>query len=389
MDCYLCSETLTTHNDSAEHIIPNSIGGFKKVKGFICRECNNKSGSTWDTEVSKQFNKLALFFQVERDQGDISGEVIETTAGEKLIYRKNALKSFSPRIDKTEIEGGVQYRISANDMKQAREIITGLKRKHPAIDIEKTLSNATEQVRYPEGYFQFEFSFGGLSAGKSFVKTALALLSANGINPRICERANSYMLLDGEPCFGHYYHSDLIINRPMGVPLHCICVKGNKAERTIQAYLEYFGVARLVISLSAQYEGEDFKYSYAINPTNGEELFINFNLNFNECDIRKIYDYQFYDEKMALACWDAVIPTQIERRDQQHLEEVLTRVRKTMTRRFRDRTNIPLEEFATTYVECLEPYILHISKSANKSIPFQTQSLLNNLWKLWNDRDKS
>lgn len=37
MDCYLCSEPLTPQNDSTEHIIPNSIGGMREVKGSICR----------------------------------------------------------------------------------------------------------------------------------------------------------------------------------------------------------------------------------------------------------------------------------------------------------------------------------------------------------------
>ncbi|WP_057455412.1 HNH endonuclease, partial [Pseudomonas savastanoi] len=283
MDCYLCSEPLTFQNDSGEHIIPNSIGGKREVKGFICGACNGAAGETWDSDLAKQLNKLALFFRVVRDRGENRSEVIETTAGEKLIYGKNSLKFFAPVITQEVRGAGIHLQISANNMKQAREILKGLKRTYPTLDAEKLLADATVQPKYPDGYFQFEFSFGGLSVGKSFVKSALALLSAIGIKPKICERANAYLLDDGEPCFGYYYHPhDLIITRPVGMPIHCICVKGNKAARTIQAYLEYFGILRIVISLSADYEGDDFKHSYAIDPTKGEELAIDFDLDFDE-----------------------------------------------------------------------------------------------------------
>ncbi len=363
MNCYLCSEPLTPENDSGEHIIPNSIGGIREVKGFICRQCNGKAGETWDTDLSRQLNKLALFFRIVRDRGENRAEVIETTAGEKLIYDKNSLKFFAPEIKKEVRGDGVHFQISANDMKQARQIVTGLKRTYPALDVEKTLANATSQPKYPDGYFHFEFSFGGLSVGKSFVKTALALLSAHGINPKICERANAYILDGGEPCFGHYYHHDLLINRPVGVPVHCICVKGNKTERTVQAYLEYFGIVRIVISLSADYEGEDFKYSYAIDPTKGQEFSVDFDLDFKDSEIRQIYEYQLYDSQVARDCLHAVLPQEISRQQEHHLEEILAKAREAVERRFSGSEHVDPDEFIEAYLESLKPYIHHLANT--------------------------
>lgn len=362
MDCYLCSAPLTSQNDSGEHIIPNSIGGVREVKGFICRTCNGKAGETWDADLAKQLNKLALFFRVVRDRGENLAEVIETTAGEKFIYAKNSLKFYAPMINKEVKEGSVHFQISANDMNQARKIVTGLKRSYPTLDVERTLASATTQSKYPDGHFNFEFSFGGLSVGKSFVKTALALLSVNNINPKVCERANTYIFNDGEPCFGYYYHHDLLINRPVGVPIHCICVKGNKAARTIQAYLEYFGIARIVISLSANYEGDDFKHSYAIDPSKGQEITVDFDLEFDESEIRKIYDYQFYDWQVVSDAMHAVIPPELQRQQEQHLEEVLDKSREAMERRFSGSDHIDLEEFIAAYVDSLTPYICHLAK---------------------------
>ncbi|RMS92478.1 HNH endonuclease [Pseudomonas coronafaciens] len=363
MDCYLCNTLITPQNDSGEHIIPNSIGGIREVKGFICRVCNGKAGETWDSDLAKQLNKMALFFRVVRSRGENRAEVIETTAGEKLIYDKSSLKFFAPEINKEDVGDGVHFQISANDMKQARQIVTGLKRKYPILDVEKTLANAKTSLKYPEGYFHFEFSLGGLSVGKSFVKTALALLSYNGVNPAICERASAYIFDDDEPCFGHYYHHDLLINRPFGVPIHCICVKGTKVSRTIQAYLEYFGVFRIFISLSANYEGDDFKYSYAIDPTTGQELTIDFDLSFEESEVRKVYDYQFYDSQVALDCLHAVLPPEIQRQQEHHLEQVFAASRKTMERRFANSGHVDPNEFVEAYLESLMPYIQHLANT--------------------------
>lgn len=363
MDCYLCRVPLTAENDSGEHIIPNSIGGIREVRGFICRKCNGEASETWDNDLAKQLNKLALFFRVVRDRGENRAEVIETSAGEKLIYDKKELRFFAPEIIKEVREDGVHFQISANDMKQARQIVSGLKRKYPTLDVEKTLAGATASPKYPEGYFHFEFSFGGLSVGKSFIKTALALLSANGIDPQICERAGSYLLGDGEPCFGHYYHNDLLINRPVGVPIHCICVKGSKDARTVQAYLEYFGVVRIVMSLSNEYEGEDFKHSYAIDPTEGTELQVNFDFWFDESDVQKIYEYQFYDAAVARESLHAVIGPEMQRQQDQHFEEVLAASKLAMDQKFAGRDDVSVDEFLDAYLEKLAPYIQHLANT--------------------------
>ncbi|MCR4160420.1 HNH endonuclease [Kerstersia gyiorum] len=360
MDCYLCCEPLTPQNNSAEHIIPNSIGGIRKIKGFICRTCNSKSGETWDIELAKQLNKLALFFCIVRDRGENPHEVLETSTGKKFIYAKNSLKLFAPLIKKDTREDSTHFQISANNMNQIRQIVTGLKRSHPTLDVEKALANATTQTKYPDEPFDFEFRFGGRIAGKSFVKTALALLSANGINPKICERANAYIFDDGEPCFGYYYHHDLLINRPVGMPIHCICVRGNNAARTIQAYLEYFGVLRIAISLSANYEGDDFKHSYAIDPTKGQEFTIDFDLGFDDSEIKNLYDYQFYDSQVVINAWHEVLRPEIKRQQEQHLNEILEKTKAAMEHRFSGSDHIDLDEFIAAYMDILTPYICHL-----------------------------
>jgi len=48
-ECALCDIKITKDNDTKEHIIPNAIGGRKKITGFICKDCNLRSGDEWES----------------------------------------------------------------------------------------------------------------------------------------------------------------------------------------------------------------------------------------------------------------------------------------------------------------------------------------------------
>ena len=51
--CALCGVLITEENNSKEHIIPNAIGGKKKISNFICEECNNRSGNEWESDLTE------------------------------------------------------------------------------------------------------------------------------------------------------------------------------------------------------------------------------------------------------------------------------------------------------------------------------------------------
>jgi len=45
-NCAICGKNFQDVKDSNEHIIPNALGGRKKIKGFICVDCNNYNAPT-------------------------------------------------------------------------------------------------------------------------------------------------------------------------------------------------------------------------------------------------------------------------------------------------------------------------------------------------------
>ena len=158
-------------------------------------------------------------------------------------------------------------------MEEARQILTGLKRKHPEIDIEAELARAEGVESYPQGAVKHDLTIGGELAGRSIVKSCLAMALASGIDWTACEDAVRYLRQDGAPpCFGYYNERDLLSGRVASIPLHCLAVRADPENGLILAYAEYFGLHRVVACLGEAYTGSLLHVVYALDPRQGVEL---------------------------------------------------------------------------------------------------------------------
>jgi hypothetical protein len=135
--------------------------------------------------------------------------------------------------------------------------------------------------------------FGGPLGGRSIVKTVLAFAYKNGVNVAQCEEALAYLRDEAaRPCFGYYYETDLVSGRPSGVPIHVTAVSGRPGARLLLAYLEYFGLHRVVICLSRSYGGPAFDHAYGLDPLTGAEIQVRVKLEFSQNEIDEIDDYK-------------------------------------------------------------------------------------------------
>ncbi|WP_006749050.1 HNH endonuclease [Thioalkalivibrio paradoxus] len=318
--CLLCEELISAETDSREHLIPNSIGGRKKVSGFLCVPCNSKSGDSWDSALAHQMNPLSLFFRINRERGDAPSQKFKTTSGRELVLNADGSMDLpKPVFKEQQNDTRVEIKISARDMTEAKKMLRGVARKYPRLNVDELLEETKMQSTYSQEPIHFNLSFGGLDAGRSFVKTALALLSTIGVSARDCEHAIQFLKEEeSEPCFGYYYEKDLVGGRPAGTPVHCVHVNGDPDSKLIRGYVEYFGVMRVVMCLSSNYSGNAFSATYAIDPTKGEELNLSVGLDLDLVDIRKAYNYEKWDGKAVQQAMGAVIGPTLEK---QHKEE--------------------------------------------------------------------
>ena len=294
--CALCAQPLTDSNASKEHIIPNAIGGRKKVSNFICKNCNSRTGHNWDIELVNQLKPLCTMLNINRDRGSNPPITVETVNGRKLdLNPDGSMTIANPEFSKQDIGDKTEYKLRARSMEELKRNLPGLKRKHPHIDIDELMKNATKFREYPEDSLCINLQFGGPLTGRSVIKSCLALAYESGLNIDDCEQVKSYLLSDGNACFGYFNEKDVVTNRPQNTFFHCIYVCGDPQNKQVLAYAEYFGYLRIVACLSSNYVGEKFSHGYAIDPVTGKELDIEINLEIDPEEIPDIYAYKKVD----------------------------------------------------------------------------------------------
>lgn len=368
--CAICNTRLSVDNDSKEHVITEAIGGRLKVSGFICKSCNNEAGRTWDATLASQLLPLIHMFGVTRQRGTTPRLPITTTTGEKLIMKPDG--GFSPNKPSflEEITAdGMQIKIMARDIKEAKNILKGVKQKYPNINTEQLLANAEFSSSYPTGMVHHQLDFGGEVSGRSIVKSALALAHHTGIHANLCNDAIQYLRDPAaSACFGYYQATDLVANRPLETPLHCVGINANPLTGLILGYAEYFGIYRVVICLGKGYCGDVVESSYAIDPRTGKELNLSINLNFNQCEIDAIYRYEMIPDCAIEAAWHAVMPAALKKKDDVERERVIA---DSIEYAFKNcgakygeiLTEDQVKKLSSLMLEKLSPYIMHNLKS--------------------------
>ena len=317
--CALRGCALTADNDTVEHIILNAIGGRKKVRGFICRTCNSDSGSEWDDELAEQLNPLSIHLGIKRQRGNVPAQTFPTASGQSVRVNADGTMTLAkPEVTVTTEGDTTRIHVSARSRKELRQALKGLQRKHPKlrdVDIDEVMLEAQENSYYSSDPIEIRPNFGDIRAGRSLVKSAVALVFDAGIDPSQCDLALDYLLSDDkEPCLGYYYERsrDLVVNRPAKLPFHCVHVVGRSAESTLLAYIEFYGLWRMVLCLSETYSGGDFSHTYSIDPVKGQELDITVNLDLSVSEIREAYEYKRYDETVFEEAICDVMDTVVE-----------------------------------------------------------------------------
>ncbi|MDE0078507.1 MAG: hypothetical protein OXO50_13380 [Caldilineaceae bacterium] len=299
---FQCGNLLTKGNLTEEHVILNAIGGRRTVQGFICESCNNETGTKWDAELARQLQPLSLLLGIKRQRGRVKYREFPTSSGGKIrLDSDGKMTTAIPSHEKTTDRNTSQIRITAGSRKELKEQIKGMQRKHPALrkrSVGALLSTAQARSHYSSDLMQIPIEFGGDKTGRSLVKSAVALVHNAGVDPGVCDLALDYLMQDNaQPCFGYFYDKDkdLVLNRPVKNPFHCVYVKGDSGAGTILGYVEFFSLHRMILCLSRSFSGRDFTHSYAIDPIKGEELSIDIDLNLSIPDIRSALDCEKWD----------------------------------------------------------------------------------------------
>lgn len=367
-ECVLCDAPLVLGMDSEEHIIINAIGGKYKVSGVLCIECNNGAGEDWDSALAKDLQSLGLLIGVRRERGELPSMVVKTVAGDHLLFHADG--SMSPaRVKFSEAPdaaGATRIELVARSSEEARRILKGVKKKYPQFDLDLAVAEADEQHIYLDSPLHFSMTFGGPLSGRSLVKSVLCFAAANGVSAKDCLSARRYLLQeDGEACFGFWYERDLILNRPPGVPIHCVAISNKNTDGQLLGYIEFFGVRRMVVCLAEQYVGSPLHSIYCIDPRTSEQLTLQCDLSLSRDDIKAAYEYQYVSEAGVQLAFDSVLREALERSSVRERDRAISRAVDYAFKNCGVQEGEVMSEEAVRRLTCLlseklRPYLEHV-----------------------------
>ncbi|MGH1404122.1 MAG: HNH endonuclease [Alphaproteobacteria bacterium] len=371
--CFICDHKITEANDSSEHIIINAIGGRQTVAEFICTDCNNHCGATWDAALAKQLDPISLYTRVKRQRGKPPAQVFKTSKGQLVRLLPNGDMTYvKPTIRKTKKENATNIHIQANSKKQLKQVIDSYKKKHPNKHIEGNIEQANFQKFYSNDPLMFSTQVGGPDGGRSIVKSLVAFAKQQGIPPQHCSTAKQYLKnISSEPCFGYYYEKDLILNRPQGHIFHSLCISNKSEKHILLGYFEIFSAWRIVACLSDAYNGPDIHASYSIDPTQGKELDLDICIPISKSEIDDIYS----NKKISDGDLEKSLSTMIQVIHKQHFLEQSDKIFEEAFKTAKEKCNVedesPLSheqamEFSNAVLmECL-PFLLQNAHFAKK-----------------------
>ena len=374
--CALCPNTLSAKNRTKEHIIPNAIGGRKKTTGFICNDCNNKLGQSWDAELARQLNWFSLAVGISRERGEPPKQVVQTIDGDRYWLLNDG--SFTPEksaYSEKDLGGAIEINLTAKTVEEAKQRIQGIARKYPKFDVEKALKELEIRTSYLDSPLHVSLSLGGPEAGRSVVKTAFSFASECGVPHAQCEKALEYLLnpaAENFP-FGFSYLSDLVESRPKAKIFHCVSLHGDPKKKRLWSYIEYFGIFRLVVLLSDVYVGPYKNEVYAINPVDGGRVAIKVTTEISEEEFASLMRGEGFDQEKHRAAADYALPIILDRRRSRTLEHTVKEGFEHAAKQLgiSEGEIIPREkaaEFTAFMMEKISPYIEHLVVRSIKTI---------------------
>ena len=312
--CVVCGIQIDKSNDSKEHIIPAAIGGRKTVSGFVCRGCNNSTGRTWDASLCKELSPLTAYLRVKRQTKKSSKHIFETTDNKKVaLHSDGKMYEVKPRVDIEKKGEHLAISLSMRNKKELKRKLNELAKKYTKLDPDSAMKNYKENRKHLDGDLKFDLRFGNGDTGRSIIKSVLALIHANDISVFECKLALEYLTGSGQPCFGYYHTNDLIKERGKGVPVNCVSVKGIGSKKRVLAYVEYYGIHKVVCCVSDTYTGKDFHATYAFDASSGDKLAIEVDLNLSDDEIVRAYTYERTSQEMLVNACIPVLDAAYER----------------------------------------------------------------------------
>ena len=272
--CYLCGEIITELNKSAEHILPNSIGGKLKSTQVICCECNDTCGKQLDVVLSQVGNIFASRMNIKRDRGSVPNltAVIEDSDEKVIVEPGWKTRRINPIIehekDKVSITVGTRKRLMqemAHIEKEFKKDGINFKTTEPIRIVDKNPSqNITFNVSVNKDFF--------LRSVAKIIASFYVFKTKGSSNVRDIGK----FIKDGSDniyiWFLNLFLNDKFFKEEKN---HIITITGSTEEKILYGYFELFGLFGMICILDYHYQGKDVQMSYIFDPVKSKKNDLN------------------------------------------------------------------------------------------------------------------
>ena len=283
-ECWLCHKILTR---TREHIIPESMGGKKTVHGFICRDCNSRTGHDWDVAVT---NFESWKFHLQRDllinpqqRRPIRGRMADPRLNVFVDSGGEVRFGFNPPTRTQKATGEVVYEFvcdpsRVDDLFESVNTLLQRRNMPPMTRDEFDTRLRYDSVTQPVVNFPLQLAMPKYY--RSVAKTAMAMAFSLGINPMDCENAVRYLRDEeaGEDGVVTLPDTSLRGLADDWIRYHAVTIFGFPQARRLIGEVLYFGSVVGLVALSDSYSGPDIIAGHSIDLRTGQYADADFNL---------------------------------------------------------------------------------------------------------------
>ena len=381
--CVICSESISERNDSREHLILNALGGRRSIRGFMCQDCNSRTGTEWDAPLVSQLGPFCVLLDINRSRGHVQPtdlDMIQTSwfdfvstllrdpsralrqgnVERARVYPDGRVEPAKPTFSSKKVGSTQHIHMTARSVREMNQRLEDLKRKYPQLTSDDAVIDVSESESrdYVLGWNLPHWTH---NDGRVITKAACALAVDAGMHPQHCDKASDFIRGDGKPCFSHFYDFDPILSRVAGMPLHVVHVSGDPKRGQLLGYVELFGCFRFGVCLSTAYLGEAMVATYAIDPTTGEEVDVDVDFRCGSAQIRAMLDGSAFPTGEYLRAVHEIMPTVVEASEQRALSRAVSHaIEYALSELGVDSIGSEhVQRFTALVMEKMTPYLVH------------------------------
>lgn len=285
LKCYICMQK---EADSEEHILPNAIGG-KLTKKILCKECNEKYGSLYDSALARSLLFFSSFVKHPRRSSipDLDCTLIADD-GTQIPAKRNALNGSLNGILRNYKKNNNKYTISYRAIgdkaiksihKEIKHVIQRILKNNQLtqekykIECQKIEDTINTKINTSNSQLvMVNINLGGKEVFYACLKIALNFYAYKNKDVNYIHEAINILKSNDDRIFSITNYFTIYDIYPKDSIYHCIHIVASKQSQKLYYIISLFNCYQIFVLFNKDYKGENFTETYCYDIWNECEI---------------------------------------------------------------------------------------------------------------------